>query len=261
MRKLASLLTVIFSTSIILSSVSFSAATINVVVNGDRIAFPDAKPFVDAQERTQTPARFIGEALGATASWDGKTKKATFEKGSKKLVFSIGKDEYEVDGQKRKMDTVAIVDNSRTYVPARYVAEAFGATVRWENTIKTVYIELKAEPTSTSEKVVGGFKVPADTNVSVVKLRLKDYVEAAFMINFLKADLEKQKADFKGMLLQKFESDVVEEIIAHINQKKDRFDELPEKYFYSKKNNQYIWIEKSVFADISILIYVKGYKR
>ena len=161
MKKFILLLTLIFSTSIILSTVSFSAATINVVVNGDRITFPDAKPFVDAQERTQTPARFIGEALGATASWDGKTKKATFEKGTKKLVFNIGKKEYELNGQKMQMDTTAIVDNLWTFVPARYTAEAFGATVRWESIIKTVYIDLKSEPT-TGEKVVGGFRGPAD---------------------------------------------------------------------------------------------------
>jgi len=260
MKKLALLLTVIFSTSIILTSVSFSAATINVVVNGDRITFPDAKPFIDAQERTQTPARFIGEALGASASWDGKTKKATFTKGSKKLVFNIGKKEYEVNGQKKQMDTVAIIKNSRTFVPARYVAEAFGATVRWENTIKTVYIELKAEPTSTGEEVVGGFNVPADTKVVVVDSSITDEVEAAFEVNLLRPNLEKQKSDFKAMLLQKFESDVVEQVITYINQKKDRFDELPQKFFFSQKNNQYIWVQKSVSIDISIIVLVKGRK-
>jgi len=155
------------------------------------------------------------------------------------------------------MDTVAIIKNSRTFVPARYVAETFGATVRWENTIKTVYIEFKAEPT-TREKVVGGFKVPADTKVVVVNYT--DQIEAAFEINLLRPNLEKQKADLKGMLLQKFESDVVEQILNYINQKKGRFDVLPEKFFFSQKTNQYIWIQKSVSSDISVVVFVKGRK-
>jgi len=40
-----------------------------VVVNGEELYFPDEKPFIDANGRTQTPARFIGEALGATVTW------------------------------------------------------------------------------------------------------------------------------------------------------------------------------------------------
>jgi len=33
------------------------------------------------------------------------------------------------------------VIEGRTFVPARYVAEAFGATVSWNAAIKTVYID------------------------------------------------------------------------------------------------------------------------
>jgi hypothetical protein len=261
MKRLVLFLAVIFVTGMFLSTMSFAAAsTITVVVSGSRITFPDAQPFIDSQGRTQTPVRFIGEALGATVSWDGKANKATFEKGDKKLILYIGKKEYEVNGQKMQMDTSALLKNNRTFVPARYVAEAFGATVRWESVIKTVYIELKSE-TTTGDNVVGGFTVPTGTNVSVAKVKLMDYVEATFQLNFLKNDMEKQKADLKQMLLQKFESDVVDGIIAHVSLKKDRFDELPGKDFYSKKSDQLIWIEQSRFTDINIVVYIKGYKR
>ncbi len=259
MKKLALFLAVLFITGMFLSTASFAASSaITVVVSGNRIVFPDAQPFIDSQNRTQTPVRFIGEALGATVSWDATTRKATFEKGSKKLMLYIGKKEYDINGQKMQMDTAALIKDNRTFVPARYVAEAFGATVRWDSVIKTVYIELKPEATN-GDNVVGGFKVPADTNVAVTKLKLMDNVEAAFLINFLKPDIEGQKSDFKDMLLQKFEGDIVDGIINHINTKKDRFDELPEKFFFSKKTNQYIWVKESVFADINILVFVKGY--
>jgi hypothetical protein len=78
--------------------------------------------------RTQTPARFIGEELGATVTWDGTSQKATFVKDNKRLILYIGKKEYELDGKTLQMDTAALFHEGRTFVPARYVAEAFGAT-------------------------------------------------------------------------------------------------------------------------------------
>ena len=123
-----------------------------IVVNGDRLYFPDAQPFIDSNGRTQTPARFIGEELGATVTWDGKAQKATFVKGSKKLILYIGKKEYELDGKTLQMDTVALLKEGRTFVPARYVAEAFGATVWWDSVNKTVYIDT-IEAISTTEPI------------------------------------------------------------------------------------------------------------
>jgi hypothetical protein len=123
------------------------------VVNGDRLYFPDAQPFIDSNGRTQTPARFIGEELGATVTWDGTAQKATFVKGNKKLILYIGKKEYELDGNKLQMDTAALLQDGRTFVPARYVAEAFGATVRWDSAVRTVYVDI-IEAVSTPEPVI-----------------------------------------------------------------------------------------------------------
>ncbi len=123
---------------------------LRIVVNGDRLYFPDAQPFIDSNGRTQTPARFIGEELGATVTWDGTAQKAAFVKGSKKLILYIGKKEYELDGKTLQMDTAALLQEGRTFVPARYVAEAFGATVRWDSAVRTVYIDM-VEVVSTPE--------------------------------------------------------------------------------------------------------------
>ena len=124
---------------------------------------------------------------------------------------------------------------------------------------KTVYIvRRKTIMTEGEEKVVGGFKIPADTNLIVTKVKLREEIEAEFEVNLLRDNVEKQKADLKEILLQKFEPELVDEIMVHINQKKERFDVLPEKVLYSTKNNQYIWIIESRFVDINIYVYVKG---
>ena len=235
-----------------------------VFYNGDEIIFPDQQPFIDSQGRTQAPARFIGEKLGATVEWDGIAKKATFQRGSDTLVLYVDKKDYTVNGQRKQMDTIALNIDGRIFVPVRYVAEAFGATVEWEDSIKTVYIILEKVENNNDgkgeEKVVGGFKIPADTNLIVTIMRGVEEIEATFHVNMLRENFEKQKADLKEILLQKFEPELVDEIMEHINQKQKEEDILPEKVLYSAKNNQYIWIIESRFVDINIYVYVKGYK-
>jgi len=55
------------------------------------------------------------------------------------------------------------VIEGRTFVPARYVAEAFGATVSWNAAIKTVYIDMDKTGKVENEgdtREVAGFIVP-----------------------------------------------------------------------------------------------------
>jgi len=265
MKKSVSILLALVITVVFLTVNCFAyKIPLCVFYNGDEIIFPDQKPFIDSHGRTQAPARFIGEALGAEVTWYGIAKKATFVRGSDTLVLYVDKKDYTVNGERKEMDTVAVNIEGRIFIPVRYVAEAFGATVEWEDIIKTVYIILEKEKNNNDgkgeEKVVGGFKIPADTNLIVTKVKLREEIEAEFEVNLLRDNVEKQKADLKEILLQKFEPELVDEIMVHINQKKERFDVLPEKVLYSTKNNQYIWIIESRFVDINIYVYVKGYK-
>ncbi|MEK3903606.1 stalk domain-containing protein [Paenibacillus sp. FSL R7-0179] len=47
-----------------------AAQSVRVVVDGSKISFPDAQPFLDKQNRVQVPVRFVSEALGAKVGWD-----------------------------------------------------------------------------------------------------------------------------------------------------------------------------------------------
>jgi len=266
MKKIVSLLVVLVIACVFFTANSFAyELPLRVFYNGEKINFPDQQPFIDSFGRTQAPARFIGEELGATVTWDEIAKKATFERGSDKLVLYVDKKEYTVNGEKKQMDTVAINIEGRIFVPVRYVAEAFGATVTWEPNIKTVYITLNNTSNNNnnnnnSGKEVGGFKIPADTNLVAAKVSGYEEVEAVFEVNLLRENFEKQKADLKEILLQKFEPELVDEIMKHINLKKEEEYVLPKKVFYSSKKDQYILIKESKFIDINVYVYVKGYK-
>ena len=261
MKKLVSLLLVLVIAGVFLTANCFAfEIPLRVFYNGDKIIFPDQQPFIDSQGRTQAPARFIGEELGAVVTWDGIAKKATFERGSDILVLYVDKKDYTVNGERKQMDTVALNLEGRIFVPVRYVAEAFGATVDWEDSIKTVYITLTKVQNNNDGEEVGGFKIPADTDLIVTKMEGVEEIEATFHVNLLRNNFEKQKTDLKEILLQKFEPELVDEIMEHINQKKEEAYVLPEKVLYSAKNNQYIWINESRFIDINVYVYVKGYK-
>ncbi len=154
MKKIAFILVLITLVSTILTVNIFAVQIpLRVVVNGSRISFPDAQPFIDENGRTQVPVRFVSEALGADVGWDGKTKTVTIEQGKNKISLVVGKSEYTVNGKKMKMDTSVLLLEDRTFVPVRFVSEGLGANVEWNASIRTVYITTGgAVPTPTPEE-------------------------------------------------------------------------------------------------------------
>jgi hypothetical protein len=248
MKKLAKVIVAVL-VMIVLFSVTnvFGDMPLRIVINGERLFFPDAQPFIDENGRTQTPARFVGEELGATVTWDGAAQKAIFVKDSKKLVLYIGKKEYELDGKKLQMDTAAIIHEDRTFVPARYVAEAFGATVRWDSVIRTVYIDTNAStvptPQTTKDPVYGWIEVIKD----------ETYVEYEIFITFT-SDIEVMKLRYDAaekMFGEIYGENIAKEVFQYVRQKQTVADKVPYKKF--KTGNKIITADAAGF---SILVQV-----
>ena len=252
MKKIALLLAIIFSLSIIPTIVGAVDIPLRVVVNGSKITFPDAQPFIDSNSRTQIPVSFIVKELGASVTWSAKEKKAVFSKGSNKMTIYIGKKEYDLNGKKMQMDTAAILKDNRTFVPVKYVAEAFNATVTWEGDIKTVYVDIK-KPTS-GERNIAGFKVAQETGwLGVYDVPEDDRIDMAIVISTTVAeDIPKQIDDMASILSQKCDKSTVDAVIAHIKPKTAPSVHLDEKFIYDNKTQRYIWIKESRSFSISI---------
>ena len=92
----------------------------------------DVEPFI-VNNRTMVPLRLIAEALGATVFWDTDARAVDIVHGETILRLAI--DVPLPDG----MGTPQVVNN-RTFVPARYVSEFLGATVRWDPYNTAVYV-------------------------------------------------------------------------------------------------------------------------
>ncbi|WP_313562736.1 copper amine oxidase N-terminal domain-containing protein [Ruminiclostridium cellobioparum] len=133
------LLLIIFCISLfILSFASITAKTdlgaienseFTVKVNDKIIDCPDAKPYMDNNHQLYIPVKYLGDALGATVSWNGKTKQVAFQKDGDKLIFTIGKAEFELNGTIYKSNTAAIVKNNRAFISVEYITDALGADV------------------------------------------------------------------------------------------------------------------------------------
>lgn len=125
--------------SLVMPFTAFSENNITVKTDGNVVNFPDAKPYVDENSRTLVPVRFISESLGGKVSWDEKSQAVTISKG-KLVKLAIGSKKVKVDEKEVELDTMPVITESRTFVPLRFVSEAFGATVTWDGATKTVNI-------------------------------------------------------------------------------------------------------------------------
>ncbi len=117
---------------------------------GSKDAFVDGKkklldvaPYIDSNsDRTLVPLRFISEAFGATVDWDPLASSITINLNSKHMVLQIGNEQVLVDGAFQKLDQPPVIKGGRTMVPIRFISEALGAKVDFDQLTNTITIIL-----------------------------------------------------------------------------------------------------------------------
>lgn len=117
-------------------------SSVHVLYNGKRISFgaTGQNPVIE-NGRTLVPLRAIFETMGATVGWNDATRTVTATRGSDTIQLTLGdKILYKNGKAVMTMDVPAKSLNGRTVVPARAVAEAFGAQVGWINSARIVTI-------------------------------------------------------------------------------------------------------------------------
>ncbi len=140
MKKLISLLTIVAT----LSAQAIAFANVTVDVDNTPVLF-DAAPRI-LNNRTMVPVRAIFERLGATVNWDPVLRTATAQKDGKEVALTIGSNVVRVNDRYIVMDTSAMILENRTFVPARFSAEAMDSTVGWDATTRKVSIDSTKKP-------------------------------------------------------------------------------------------------------------------
>ena len=118
------------------------ANDINILLNNiplNRLD-PQPEPPMLYQNRTLVPMRVIFENLGATVDWDGNTKTITAKKGNIEIIIKPGEGSAIINGKTESLDVPALIYNDRTFVPLRFVSQALGYNVEWNEQTRTVSI-------------------------------------------------------------------------------------------------------------------------
>ena len=113
----------------------------------------DAAPLIRF-DRTMLPVRFIAEKLGAKVAWNGTTSTVTVTAADTVIEIVIGARTARVNGSAVTLDAPAFIEQSRTYLPVRFVAE------KYKNSVSSIYFgfverytEIKDVQEETYEKI------------------------------------------------------------------------------------------------------------
>jgi hypothetical protein len=112
------------------------AQSVNVVVNGQPVSFP--QPPIVRAGRVFVPLRGVFERLGASVVYSNGQINATGR--GRNISLTINSTNAVVDGQPQTMDVAPFLVADTTYVPLRFISQALGAAVNWDNSTSTVTI-------------------------------------------------------------------------------------------------------------------------
>jgi len=126
--------------SLFLFTISASAQGVKAVFTVDQSDYTmdnqtfqmDAKTFIK-NERTYVPIRYLALALGVAEKDIGwQSPNVTLKLADTELKLTESSKTLYKNNQAVQMDVAVINQNGRTYLPARWVAEAFGYEVKWQ---------------------------------------------------------------------------------------------------------------------------------
>ncbi len=102
----------------------------------------DAETFIE-NGRAYVPMRYLALSLGVSEEniiWSASAQSVTLARGDVTVTAAIGGSKVYVNSQPVNMDEAPVLRGDRAYLPARYIAEAFGYTVGWDQATKSVLI-------------------------------------------------------------------------------------------------------------------------
>lgn len=131
-----------------LISVIFAIGNTSVTTSTESITM-DVAPYIK-NERTYVPVRYLAYTLGVPkegVTWEQETKRVGITKNETDITLTIGSTVMLVNQVPVQMDVAPELTNGRTMLPARWVAEALGAEVDWDEANQQATIKLpETEP-------------------------------------------------------------------------------------------------------------------
>lgn len=111
---------------------------IHLQIDGKPVKLENLPVVVDGS--TMLPVVEIFSVLGASASWDGETSTAIGFKNNHEVRLTMDAAAAVIDNKTVEISTPTQIVNDRLMAPARFIAEAFGYKVKWDDATRTINI-------------------------------------------------------------------------------------------------------------------------
>ncbi|PKM77957.1 MAG: hypothetical protein CVU90_04385 [Firmicutes bacterium HGW-Firmicutes-15] len=132
-----------------LSQAVITPPALTVILNDQQLHF-EVPPLIE-NNRTLVPLRAIFEAMGATVKWDQETQTATATRGNTTVVLPLNSIQPTVNGVIYPLDVPARIVNQRTVAPLRFIGQAFGGYVAWDEEQRI--ITMQTSPTDGAKAI------------------------------------------------------------------------------------------------------------
>ena len=139
-----------------------ASAAVAVLVNGAPVTFD--QPPVERGGRVFVPLRGVFERLGASVVYQNGEINATGN--GRNINLKIGSTTASVNGQQQQIDVAPFLIGSRTLVPLRFVSQALGANVDYNNSNQVISLTLGGAPPPVSQNPPPASNKVTLTNVS-----------------------------------------------------------------------------------------------
>ena len=90
---------------------------------------------------TLIPVRAVTEAFDADVTWNGDDRTVTVKSGDTEIVLKIDSAKAIVNGEEKELTAAPEIVEGRTIVPVRFIAQALGMDVEWDDASRTIIIE------------------------------------------------------------------------------------------------------------------------
>ena len=125
--------------------------------------------------------------------------------GYAKVRMTVGKKNFTFAGENRTMDTTPVIKNNRTLVPLRFLMEAYGAEVTWDDAARTAMVNYKghtiALPANKNEATIDGNTVALDVGATIQNNRTM--VPLRFIVENMGMEVYYENSDRSISIFQK----------------------------------------------------------
>ncbi|MDQ6422551.1 TraB/GumN family protein [Paenibacillus sp. LHD-117] len=133
-----------FSFAAATSAATAAPAPLSIWIDGEPVKFGEQKPFVE-KGTTYVPVRMLLEKLDFELDWNEKLRIVTAT--SDKVIISLEIDRFTayVNTTPHELTAAPKIVNKSTYVPLRFIVEAAGYEIEWDEELRAVIIDTVQE--------------------------------------------------------------------------------------------------------------------